>query len=91
MNRYANQIQALKGQDACWEPATAEGILVFLGIRIFMSVMDLPSIKIYWAEDTFFGRFAVANVMTRDQFDKLSQYFHIADRTGYNRADPNHD
>ena len=45
----------------------------------------------YWAEDTFFGRFAIANVMTRDRFEKLSQYFHVADRTGYNRADPNRD
>ena len=90
-NRYANQIQALKGQDTHWEHATVEDIRVFLGIRIFMSVMDLPSIKMYWAEDTFLGRFAIANVMTRDRFEKLSQYFHVADRTGYNRADPNRD
>ena len=66
MNRYANQIQALKGQNAHWEPATAEDIHVFLGIRTFMSVMDLLSIKMYWAEDTFFGRFSIASVMTRD-------------------------
>ena len=51
-NRYANQIQALKGQDVRCKAATAEDIHVFLGIRIFMSVMDLLSIKMYWAEDT---------------------------------------
>ena len=39
-NQYANQIQALEGQDARWQPAAAEDISVFLGIRFFVSIMD---------------------------------------------------
>ena len=29
--------------------------------------------------------------MTRDRFEKISQYFHANDHTQYNRNDPNHD
>ena len=29
--------------------------------------------------------------MTRDRFEKLQQYFHVADRTGYDRMDLNRD
>ena len=29
--------------------------------------------------------------MTRDRFEKLNQYFHVADHTGYDRTDPNRD
>ena len=45
----------------------------------------------YWSEDNLFGGFPIANVMCRSRFEKLSQYFHVADRTGYDRNDPNRD
>ena len=87
--RYVEQLQQEKGKrDKTWEPTTEEEIHVYLGIRIYMSVIDLPDIKMYWSEDLFFGKFPIAKVMTRDRFEKLQQYFHVADRTGYDRADP---
>ena len=67
-------------------------ICVFIGIGIYMSVVDLPDIKMYWSKDYLFGQFPIANVMTRDRFEKISQSdFHANDRTQYNRNDPNHD
>eukprot|EP00795_Rhopilema_esculentum_P011085 gene11085-19949_t len=45
----------------------------------------------YWSQDKFYGDFAIAEIMTRDRFEKLSQYIHVQDRTGYNRQDPNRD
>ena len=91
-NRYAEHLQQQKGKrDKRWEPTTGEEIRVYLGIRIYMSVIDLPDIKMYWSEDLFFGGFPIANVMTRDRFEKLQQYFHVADRTGYDRTDPHRD
>ena len=45
----------------------------------------------YWSEDLFFGGFPIAKVMTMDIFEKLQQYFHVTDRTGYDIADPHQD
>ena len=56
-----------------------------------MSVTDLPDMKMFWSKDLFFGRFALANVMCHSRFERLSQYFHVADRSNYNQVDPNHD
>ena len=44
--------------------------------------------KMYRSEDQFFGNFGIADVMTRGKFDKLCQYFHVNDRTGYDHRDP---
>ena len=66
-------------------------ICVFIGIRIYMSVVDLPDIKMYWSKDYLFGKFPIANIPTCDRFEKISQYFHANDHTQYNRNDPNQD
>ena len=53
---------------------------MFIGLRIFMSVVNLPSLKMHWAKDFAFCNFFPANVMARNRFNKLSQYFHVNDR-----------
>ena len=35
----------------------------------------------YWAKDHLFGNFGIPHVITRDRFDKISQYFHANDRS----------
>ena len=92
-NHYAEQLQWQNGRcDMKWKPTTSDEIRAYLGIRIYMSVIDLPDIKMYWSGDLFFGGFTIiANIMTRDRFEKLQQYFHVADRTGYDKMDPNRD
>ena len=45
-NRYAELLQQQKGKrDKRWEPTTGEELRVYLGIRIYMSVIDLPDIN----------------------------------------------
>ena len=39
--------------------------------------------RMYWSEEQFFGYFGIADVMIRGRFDKLCQYSHVNDRTGY--------
>ena len=48
---------------------------------MYMSIGELPETTIYWAKDKFFGNFGICTVMTRDQFDKISQYFHTNNRS----------
>ena len=93
-NCYAEQLQRQKGgRNTKWKPMASDEIRAYLGIRIYMSVIDLLDIKMYWSGDLFFGGFTIANVMTRDRFEKLQQYFHVSDCTGYmyDRTDPNRD
>ena len=89
MNKHADQTQQRKGQnDNTWHRTE---IRAFIGMRIYMSIVNLPNMKMYWSEDQFFGTFGIANVMTRGRFDKLCQYFHVNDQTGYDHRDPNRD
>ena len=91
-NKHADQTQQRKGQnDNTWHQTDAKEIRAFIGMRIYMSVVNLPNMKVYWSEDQFFGNFGIADVMTRGRFDKLCQYFHVSDRTGYDHRDPNRD
>ena len=91
-NKHADQTQQKKGQsNNKWHQTDAKEIHSFIGMRIYMSIVNLPSMKMYWSEDQFFGDFGIADVMTRGRFDKLCQYFHVNDRTGYDRRDPNRD
>ena len=91
-NRYAIQMQEQRGSlDRSWRPTDAEEVKVYVGMRIYMSVIDLPDIKMYWSEDQFYGNFKVSDIMPRARFEKLSQYLHANDRTDYNRNDPNRD
>ena len=87
-NSYALQLQVERNKaDEHWTPVTPDEMCVYFGIHIFMSVVDLPEIKMYLAEDKLYGNFAIADIMTRDRFEKISQYLHANDRAGYIRQD----
>ena len=79
-NLYAQQKIAVK-PDPKWRAVTKEEIKAYLGIRMYMSIVKLPETRMYWAKDIFFGNFGICTVMTRDRFDKISQYFHTNDRS----------
>ncbi len=85
-NRYARQQQALKGPDPYWVPTTAAEITQYIGIRIFMSVVHLPTNDMYWSQDWLFGKFFIPNILKRDRFDKLQQYLHVSN----NEENPAH-
>ena len=77
--------------DTNWKETTPDEIRRYIGMRVFMSVVHLPDIKMYWSQDQFYGNFAIGDVMTRDRFEKISQYLHANDRSRYNREDPDRD
>ena len=56
-----------------------------------MSTVDLPDMKMYWSKDEFYGHFIVGDILPRDIFKKISQYFHVSDATGFDRNDPRRD
>jgi hypothetical protein len=80
-NRYAEQRQAESGEDPNWSPVTLTELKAWIGIRMFMSVLHLPSNDMYWSQDWLFGKLFIPKIMKRDRFDKISLYFHASDRT----------
>jgi hypothetical protein len=90
---YAMQLQQKLGrQDNQWTATTVNEIRAYLGIRIFMSVLQLPAMEMYWSTDYMFGNLFVPNIMPRDRFNKLCQYFHANDSTtNPGRGEPGHD
>ena len=67
--------------DHRWILVEKDEMKAFLGLRIYMSIVNLPETRMYWAKDHLFGNFGISHVMTRDRFDKISQYFHANDRS----------
>ena len=81
-NRYAQQLQEKLGKDDTnWTDTTRAEMKAFIGIRIFMSVLQLPSMDMYWSKDYMFGNLFIPNIMPRDRFNKLCQYFHANNST----------
>eukprot|EP00112_Aurelia_sp_Birch-Aquarium-sp1_P024716 Seg794.2 transcript_id=Seg794.2/GoldUCD/mRNA.D3Y31 product="PiggyBac transposable element-derived protein 3" protein_id=Seg794.2/GoldUCD/D3Y31 len=89
---YALQLQVQQRQiDKNWKETTPDEIHRYIGVRVFMSVVQLPDIKVYWSQNKFYGNFAIGDVMTRDRFENISQYLHANDRSRYNWEDPDRD
>ena len=65
--------------DPHWHPVDCDELSAFLGIRVYMSILSLPSMDMYWSTDHMFGNLFVSKIMKRDRFEKVAQYFHVAD------------
>ena len=77
--------QAQNSNDPKWMETNEEQIQVFLGFQVYTSTVDLLDMKMYWSKDEFYGNFIAGEVLPRDRFEKISQYFHMSDTTCYNR------
>ena len=72
--------------------ATEEEMRCFFGMRVFMSVVHVPTLRMYWSSDELYGGFQIAKFMTRDRFDEISANIHANDNTTrLPRDDPNFD
>ena len=46
-----------------------------------MSIVNLPTTKMYGLQTILFGSFTASDVMTRSRFDKITEYIHVDDRS----------
>ena len=61
-----------------WSTSAAE-IWRFIGVHIFMGIVDLPSVPMYW--EARWRQSYVVQTFSRDRFKELLRYFHIAEPT----------
>ena len=64
---------------------TADEIEQFIGMHILMTVVWMPSYRMYWQETTRYE--PVAGVMRRKRFDQLRTYIHMNDNTNVKQKD----
>ena len=90
-NLYARQKIAQK-PDPTWREVSLPEMKAWLGIRVYMSIVQLPQVPMYWSTDALFGNLSIRRVMKRDRFNKISQYLHLNDsQRNLPRAHPDHD
>ena len=90
-NRFAQECIAAK-PDPKWRETTLEEMKAFLGVHVLFGIKQLPANHLYWSSDPLIGVPSVQKVMSRNRFDKLSQYFHLNNNARQvPREDPRHD
>ena len=78
-NKYAALSQRKAGAvDKNWEDTNAEEIQAYIGILIYMGLVDLPEID-YYFQDDFCVCPIVKQAMTLKRLKKLGQYLHLND------------
>ena len=81
-NRYAAQQQALAGRaDPNWTETNLDEMKAYVGINIWMGIHILPQTHMYWSTDDFIGVPGIIKTMSRDRFNKITQYLHVSDNT----------
>lgn len=56
-----------------------EEIRIFCGICIYMSIIQLPSVRSYWNSSLEIGK--ISSVMTCNRFEEIKRYLHFNDNT----------
>lgn len=73
-NRYLFQKKAPKTLDT-----NPKEIEILVGLLFKMGVVQMPSVRDYWAKETYYE--PVASKMSRSRFETLCRYLHFVDNT----------
>ncbi|KAJ0022332.1 hypothetical protein NQD34_009822 [Periophthalmus magnuspinnatus] len=68
-----------RGRKYHWTDVTPEELKKFIGLLLYMGVMNLPKMTDFWRKQTIFEVPFPATVMTRDRFKSILSFFHISD------------
>ena len=92
-NLYAQQKQEEKGAaDKNWKPATPDEMKLFIFVQFMFGVHRMPETAMYWSTDPLLRVPAIADIMSKGRFQKLSQYFHLNDnRAAVPKGQPGYD
>ena len=91
-NVYAVQKQHEKGVDKYWKETTPEEMKSFIFAQFMFTIHHLPEASMYWSSDPLLRVSATADLISKNRFEKLSQYFHLNDNSkAAAEGDPNYD
>nr|XP_033331114.1 piggyBac transposable element-derived protein 4-like [Megalopta genalis] len=90
-NKYAIQIgtdNKTKKHQSSWTPVSIGEMKAFLGILLIMGVVQMPDIRLYWAENSIYGNDRIKRIMKRDRFLSILKHLHFADNETCRVEDP---
>lgn len=71
-NTYTEQTGRLN-----WKPTNSKEMKIFVGINLYMGVLNFPRIRMYWEQKSRTN--TIADNMTRNRIFELRFYFHVID------------
>ena len=90
-NKYAAKAQLVR-PDGKWRNVSYKEMRAYFGFQIVMGIVVAPNLDMYWCSDPTFSPSDICERMTRDRYDRISRYFHVADTTNNPpRGQPGHD
>ncbi|XP_031343006.1 piggyBac transposable element-derived protein 2-like [Photinus pyralis] len=66
---------------------TGEEIKIFVGVLLFSGYHKLPRARLYWCLDEDVNVPFVSNCISRNRFEEIKKYIHLADNTQIDRSD----
>uniref|UniRef100_A0A672LU74 PiggyBac transposable element-derived protein domain-containing protein n=1 Tax=Sinocyclocheilus grahami TaxID=75366 RepID=A0A672LU74_SINGR len=79
-NTNKNAVRNLeRGRKFTWADVYPEEMKKYIGLLLYMGVMDLPKVRDFWRKKTLFHVPFPATVMSRDRFLAISCNLHISD------------
>ena len=64
-------------RDKYWTEVDEDDIRKYLYINMMFGILSLPEMRMYWSKDPTYRQSGVADIMGRQRFKKIHQYFHI--------------
>ena len=91
-NLYADQYIEANPDNATsrqWKATTAKEIRHFLALYLLTGFIQKPQVRQYWSTDPLLLTSIFNQVMSRNRFQKILEFLHIADNSNYDANDPN--
>lgn len=71
--------QTYARRDGSWEKVTPLEMLQFIGILIYMGMVEVPRLHLYWKTTGIFRGLLPPNIMPRKRFSALLAFLHVSD------------
>lgn len=79
-NLYASQVLG-EERYAQWEKMTSEEVKAYLGFKVLMGIVKLPSTMHYWSRNPALHQPSISDRISRDRFKQISRFLHFVDNT----------
>lgn len=66
---------------------TSHEVKIFVGVLLFTGYHKLPRERLYWSLDEDVGVPFISNSMSRNRFEEIKKYLHLADNAGLDKDD----
>ncbi|XP_049517028.1 piggyBac transposable element-derived protein 4-like [Dermacentor silvarum] len=82
-NKYAwmhiLELPSYAERDGSWKEVTPDELVKFIGLLIYMGIVNVPRIHLYWNTSRLFSGLVPRNIMPRRRFSALLRFLSVTD------------